>query len=323
MRWYINDVSLQGQFADPRTFENVLRELLKVRANIQSLRANLRATRTISERYVRDGITVRHVVSHLTDTELRRAVFGWLDRAGPFVEDDRYPERDDYFECLTLDVTNSGLGEAARRVKAGELASSFSFGGGAVDFGVSPLQVNHGLEENRLGVWDVTNYWLTNALRESALRELPDPFSWRTLVEGARQRYSRLTLPDYIYENAGLAREPFDAAIRDRAMELLRYLDEYMAGRAEDGAEGPGARSIIDNFFSGERALFTGESTTNQRRFAAELTFPDPEVPDRNIFAHWHGKISHRFFRLHFEWPVPAKASKLKIVYLGPKLTKS
>jgi hypothetical protein len=39
--------------------------------------------------------------------------------------------------------------------------------------------------------------------------------------------------------------------------------------------------------------------------------------------AHWHGKISHRFFRLHFEWPLEKDRKKLEIFYLGPKVTKS
>ena len=102
---------------------------------------------------------------------------------------------------------------------------------------------------------------------------------------------------------------------------LLGHLDLYMCDREPNGAEGVVARSVIDNFFTGERALFTGESPSNQRDYRDVLTFPDPDGRDR-IFAHWHGKISHRVFRMHFEWPVPAGQTLLKIVYLGPKLTK-
>ena len=51
--------------------------------------------------------------------------------------------------------------------------------------------------------------------------------------------------------------------------------------------------------------------------------FADPEIEGREIFAHWHGKIKHRYFRMHFEWPVPRQATLLKVLYLGPKLTKN
>ena len=146
--------------------------------------------------------------------------------------------------------------------------------------------------------------------------------TWRALVDNARERFSRLRIPDSIFQNAALAQEPFETAIRDRIMVLLAYLNDYMNDRAPGGAEGERARQIIRNFFVGERAHFTGESPSNQRKFKSELTFPDPEFPSRFIFAHWHAKISHRFFRVHFQWPVPSDATKLSIVYIGPKLTK-
>lgn len=77
-----------------------------------------------------------------------------------------------------------------------------------------------------------------------------------------------------------------------------------MRGRDESGNEGGEAREILRAHFHGERALFSPESSTNRRDFQSEMTFPDPEG-GADIFAHFHGKISHRFFRLHFDWPVP------------------
>lgn len=325
MQWYVNDLSLQGQFADLAAFEDTLRDLVRVRTRIESLRTQLRTPRSFPERYVRADRSLRHVIQELRDIDLRRAVFSWLDRTGPFVDDDRLPEMDDYFECLNLDVTDSGLGEAARRTKNGDRASCFSFPGGPAptDFAFSPLHVIHGLPEEPLGTFDIVNYWRVRDLEDSARENRPPASSWRELVEVARDSCPRLLIPDRVYENPMLSREPFDAAVRDRALQLLRYLDRYMAGRDAQGAEGPDARFVIDNFFRGERALFTGESVRNEREFASDLTFSDPECPDRSIFAPWHGKISRRFFRLHFEWPVPARAPRLKVLYLGPKLTKN
>lgn len=60
----------------------------------------------------------------------------------------------------------------------------------------------------------------------------------------------------------------------------------------------------------------------NQREFCSELTFSDPENAGKFIFAHWHGKISRRFYRIHFEWPITKDMSRLKVLYLGPKITK-
>jgi hypothetical protein len=142
------------------------------------------------------------------------------------------------------------------------------------------------------------------------------------LADEAARRFPHLLIPADLHTNPILAREPFESSIRERIFALLGYLDAYMAGRGHNGSEGPEARRIIRNFFTGERALFSGESETNQVAFRKELTFKDPDDDRRTVFAHWHAKIRHRQFRIHFEWPVPTSAPKLKIVYLGPKITK-
>lgn len=322
MLWYINDASLQGQFASPEAFEIVLRGLMATRKRNRRLAASLRTTRTLSSVPVTFGVTLRSVVQASPDRNLRIEVLTWLDRTGPFIDDDRLFEADDYFEYSDLDVTDGGLGEAARRLKAGESASTFSFEGGALDFASSPLMVDHGLPEERLGSFAVENIWIIEELLRAAVDDGPAVTSWKALVLTARERFPRLIIPDSVFLNSALARETFDPAIRDRTLALLSHLDSYMAGRLANGAEGPQAREIIDKFFVGERALFTGESPTNQRNFKNQLTFFDPDDPTENIFAHWHGKISRRIFRMHFEWPVPARSTKLKILYLGPKITK-
>lgn len=323
MRWYVNDVSLQGQFTEEAAFEGVLVEIIGARARLGALRRNLRTARALPERFAMANTTVRQAIQRSRNRDLRSAVLVWLDRSGPFLDDDRQPEADDYFECSGVYVSESGLGEAARRVKAGESASTFSFVGGLVDFSQSPLVVSHGLAEDRLGTYHVLNFCTVDALIESALNEGPPITTWRELIQSARERFPRLWIPDSVFQNSALSREPFEASIRDRAFDLLSHLDTYMAGRAEDGSEGAAARKIVEDFFTGERALFSGESQTNQNKFRSELTFADPETANLTIFAHWHGKISHRFFRLHFEWPVPKDSVQLKVLYLGPKLTKT
>jgi hypothetical protein len=108
-------------------------------------------------------------------------------------------------------------------------------------------------------------------------------------------------------------------------MELLRHLNQYMESRNLDGSDTESSRELVRSLFTaakGSAPLFTGESESNRCNFERVLTFPDPEDANRKILASWHGKIRHRVFRLHFEWPVPREAQRLKVVYLGPKLTK-
>src|SRR5262249_42860173 len=78
----------------------------------------------------------------------------------------------------------------------------------------------------------------------------PPITSWQMLTDAARQRFPQLIIPDSIHQHAALAREPFEATIRDRALDLFGYLNAYMAGRGPDGAEGPAARDVVENFSS-------------------------------------------------------------------------
>ena len=322
MRWYLNDTSLQAQFAEPSDVVVTLRGLLALRQQFDLLRASLYVTQTLSQRNVRHGLTLVQLLGQPEYRDTQALVLRWLGRAGPFVDDDRLTEADDYFEVEDLDVTNSGLGEATRRIKAKEAAATFSFPGGAIDFARSPLTVFHGLPEDRLGQYEVPNLWSIDALRASVTEAVPPPGNWRELVETARARFPRLWLPDAIYLNDSLAREAFDSVICDKTLALLELLDQYMCARRPDGSEEPAAKEIVQGHFTGDRAAFSGESATNRRKFKEQLSFPDPATPDSTLVAHWHGKISHRFFRLHFEWPVPPATNRLKVVYLGPKITK-
>lgn len=320
MQWYLNDASLQAQFDEHARFEEVLRELLAARARVPAVRQNLRSTRSLQEAIAAPGMSVRQFLHRCKDKDLRSATLNWLDRAGPFVDDDRINERDDYFEYAGVEVTSTGLGEAARRTKAGEECAAYSFEGGSINFAVDPLEVDHGLVEERYGRYAVRNIWSVDALVNHGLSSGPSVNSWKALVERARARFRHLEIID-LHENAMLIREPFEASVRDRAFALMGMLNEYMADRGDNGAEGPASKAIIDAHFKGERALFTGESTTNEQKFRRELTFIASDA--RQVFAPWHGKISHRYFRMHFEWPLPPERRQLTILYLGPKITKS
>lgn len=322
MRWYLNEVSLQGQYANPQELLEMLGGLIALRQRFDRVRDALYVARGLGHRDVRQGQSLSQLLFLPANQGVRALVLRWLNSAGPFVDDDRLVEEDDYFEFESKDVTDTGLGEAARRVKAREQAGAFSFAGGPVNFVRSPLLVDHGIPDCRLGQHEVPNVWTLEDLRAQAEEATPPPSSWRELVQTARARFPKLWLPDEIYLNGALRREAFNSVIRDRTLELLARLNSYMEARLPDGSDGAVAKRIVEDYFTGDRAAFSPESPTNQREFREALTFPDPENAGHHIFADWHGKISHRFFRLHFEWPAPSGAERLKVLYLGPKITK-
>lgn len=325
MRWYVNDASLQDQYPTDASFIEILRQIVEARARFPRLREGLYTTRSFGLAKAANGRNVSEIVMRSANVNLRRQILTWVTTRGPFVEDDRLAEEEDYFECLGVDVTDGGAGEAARRFRSGMPVRLYSFAGGAINFCFDPLSVDHGLDGYRQGRYEISNLWNIEALTKDIRGSEPVINSWRTLFEVARERYERLWLPDALYQNEKLVAEPFESSIAERVLQLLGHLNDYMGSLAADGAPTARSHQIVRDLFtnaSGAEPAFTGESNTNQNIYADEMTFPDPEDPGASIFAHWHGKIRHRFFRMHFEWPVPPGASRLKVLYLGPKLTK-
>ncbi len=321
MRVLLNDHSLQGQFDDHAQFRETMELLLRARQRSEYLR-QMRTTVSFSTRSVSHGYDFRTVASTWRGTPLLTAVLSWVGKHGPFIEDDRQFEEDDLFHYKHVDVTDGGLGEAARREKNQQAAVTFSFQGGEIDFASDPLDVVHGFAEDPFDIYPIKNYWEIRALEKAVLQLVPPAANWREMVEHARNSFPNLVLPDALYTDGRLSREPFDPVIRDRFYVLMSYLDQYMSDRP-NGVEGSVAQSIVKDHFHGDRAAFTAESKSNQADFQGEMTFADPLDGERTIFAHWHGKISHKFYRVHFEWPVPPAQSVLKVVYVGPKLTKN
>lgn len=322
MNWYLNDASFQGQFADQNALEKLLRELLLARSASRTLRERMKVAQTTISRPVVAHSSLRECLISCTDRELKSAALQWLDKAGPFVDASRTFERDDYFECLGVDVTDGGLGEAARCIKGQDAAAAFSVPLGTVSFALNPLEVDHGVEGDRLGVYPVPNLWSCEDLVRAANNALPSPTSWKLLIEQARERFPALSLPNELYSSKRVSCEPFNDVIAASALRLMAILHELILAANSLGFASPGVAEIIAKHFSGSQALFTAESQTNQSDFKADLTFPDPSDPSRYIFAHWHGKIASRVYRLHFQWPLPPGQRVLKVLYFGPKITK-
>ena len=129
--------------------------------------------------------------------------------------------------------------------------------GGAIDFAISPLEVDHGLREERYGRYSVAISGKPMRLSIKRSQRRAD-WSWPALVEAARRRFPNLEIGE-LHANSALAREPFEASLRDRSLELMKVLNDYVVGRDETAVDGPVARELVENYFTGERALFTGE----------------------------------------------------------------
>jgi hypothetical protein len=321
VRWYVNDLSVQGQFSDGREFTQALDELLHLR-RFSFIAKKLYCTRDeFRNRPVVGDLTVSDVLRSTPFRDFKRRALAWMDKFGPFLEDDRVNLDDDLFMYSGNDVTNQGLAEAARQILSGAYAQTFSFVGGALNFAVRELTVCHGLEDDPIGAVIVKNTWEPEALKRSAVAALPVAVTWSEVLAQCRDRFDSLTFSLAI--DQFLEGTPFYSTVRDGVFDLLNVLQNIMENRAPGGKMSNEGMALVQKYFASKQAWFSDESTNNRRLFRSEMTFVDPENIRRRIVCFWHGKIQTPQFRVHFEWPVPAGQPRLKVVYIGPKISKA
>ena len=319
MRWYINDSSLQGQFETKEAFVSSLGKVASIRFRLGEKQPQLFCARQIWQRPATVRMNVHEAVQKSKSDE-KRLILLWVTKFGPFIEDERQEEQEGYFEFKSENVTDSGLGEAARRERTGDSSGVFSFAGGPIDFEQTPLTVLHVLPENREAV-SVSNIWDVREL-ESRLRENRVARDWPELIAICQERFDHLEISSDILEIA-LNRETFCRTVAESIQLRLTVLQQVMSGRSiSDGKMTDDARELWQKHSQGDRAWFSDESARNKQRFEKELTFNDPSNPSESLLCYWHGKINQRTFRIHFQWPVPPGQDRLKVLYIGPKITR-
>ncbi|MDC7699574.1 hypothetical protein [Vogesella indigofera] len=317
MSWFVNDVSLSGQYDKAADFNGELKEILAAKLANPLLKSFFYCSKSLACCQVTSVQNLQQAVMSERNPDYTRSVLSWLTSVGPFWEDIRQNVPDDYFEFDGVDVTDRGLGEAARHLSLNLKADSFSFSGGGFDF--SPVKILHGLPEDPLGDIDVVNIWKLAELIGSAVQRAPLPVNWVQMLNLCREKYSNLVLIDECVDS--LKREPFSEYACHRFIFLLSILDRYQAC-LNIGEDGESERNELrDNFFTGTKALFTDESKSNKIDFESEMTFVDPSNGEE-VFCPFHGKIKTPQYRVHFEWP-PVRDRKIRVFYLGPKITKS
>lgn len=318
MRWFVNEIAFRGRFATSAAFVTAFAELAKKRANSALVRERLICSRDMITCRVTDEHTVGDAIRGL-GRPTQSVLLSWLAKQGPFLEDDRLAETDDYFEFAGHDVTDLGLGESARRIKASELSGVFSLAGdGEPNCAEDPLAVQHGLSEEVLGNYQVPNIWDLDQLEHRISAGLETPRSWEDLSNRSQQQFGNLAFMPECF--APVARLAFHPAAAERALSLFALMNEYATHLQPDGSRGARANELYDQHCTGDARLFSDEAEGNKRKFRSELTFRDPATGS-GVFCPWHGKIKTEQFRIHFECP-PAGSNQIRLFYFGPKITR-
>lgn len=265
------------------------------------------------------GETIAQSLSRLSRDE-KNSFFLWLANQGPFIDDSRTAEVDDLFFYENFDVTDQGLGEAARRLKLGMPAVSYSFFPGLTrQFDSSPLAIIQGWDENIIAQIDLQNFWDAHLLADALAKAQPEPGNWIEVVAQARQTFPNLCIADYIVER--LRRTPFSLSLSKNISDLLKVLNDIKGEMDAHGNVSDAGVYLIQEYFVGENAWFSDESDRNKDDFSADMTFRDP-ITGQKLTCYWHGKIQTPQFRIHFEWPVKDFLNGIKVCYIGPKISK-
>lgn len=317
MEWHINDLSVSGQFSTPADLKSALEPFLILRVNRPDLRNRIFCSRQL---YLRPATATENLVraiNAINDKNFRDLAVRWIANAGPFWDDDRAANPDDLFYFGELDVTDQGLGEAARRALLEVDARTFSFPGSGEHICTTPLSVSHGLLE---AVIDIVSLHNTTSIEEILRVREPAPKSWNALLTVLERDLTGLIFSKELMEQ--LNPYPFHSGVARRTAELLAILNEIVSHTDTDGAVDHRGQELLQMHFVGDKCAFTDESDTNKRDFKTEMTFHDPLKRDTALFCPWHGKIKMQQFRVHFEWPRPKAQKQIKVVYVGPKITK-
>lgn len=317
MEVLLNDLSLHGQFVNIHAFQDAIRSIMVMRNKMRQFGRELYCHRNLVQAQVTHGQSMQQAVQQFDPNE-RRAVMGWLTQHGPFWEDDRSHDPDDYLEYQGQVVTDTALGEAASRCFSGSECNTLSLT--PSDWMFTPIPVVR--QRDDVSSIDVPNHWKISTL-ETALQAASPPIqSWEQLASTMPSRCANLTFAGDSFDS--LYGYPFVNSAAQRIVELLETLDKFKSCFDTQGQRTAEGQHIYQDHFAGEEAWFTDSSDSEKNEFKAKLTFNHPANDTEKLFCTWHGKINtprKNKMRIHFSWPVSAE-KPLYVVYIGQKLTK-
>ncbi len=295
---------------------------MAMRSLIRKASFQLYCHRNLAQSPIGTGLDFRQGVSSLPQAE-RGVVLTWINQQGPFWDDRREHGPDDWLESRGDVVTDTALGEAAFLLLNGVERHLISFA--PSDFNHDPLVVDWVRTDQDPKQARIRNYWDVAALQRF-LESSPRPIlSWADLQKSARQRFNALTFSEDAF--APLVGQPFSPSAADRMIVLLEVLHRLRGCFDAEGQRTPEGHELYQQYFTGKKgdggsgARFSDSSDSEKNDFAAELSFPHPEIEGEEIFCPWHGKVQTPPYRIHFSYPIRA-TEPLYVVYVGPKITK-
>ena len=315
MEFFANELSFCEQFHEFNSFRDAFIQLMRMRKVAHSYSKTVYFRQGFSTLNPIKGVSMKSALNRVLSKEELRSAMAWLDKNGPFWDDLRKHDSDDYMEFCNNIVTDSSVGEAAyrkmRSIDSGLVSAIYS------TWEFTPITViwSDGVKYKSI---DLENYWDTTDF-ENCLRKTEKPIkSWQQLKTISINRFQNLYFAKNSFEP--LLIRNFATSTARQILRLLDILNKFAHSFDEDGSRSRAGHEIYQNFFTGEDALFSDSSDTEKSNFADQLRFPHPEIPGKFLDCTWHGKERHSTIRIHFSWPV-VHGEPIYITYIGRKLT--
>ena len=318
MEFFVNDLSIHGQFQTIPAFREAFGHLMALRTVARRYGREVYCHRMLANTGPAPGTTMQRSLRGL-GKDKQRAAMSWMTRGGSFWDDLRRHGANDWLESGGEIVTDTAVGEAAFRTLHGVECGLVSVTPSDWDF--SPVEVVWIREAENLDDKTATlENWRDAIVLEERLRDAaPSVQSWEDLREASMNRFDRLVLARDCFDS--LDGVPFAKSAAERFLALLDILDKFARAFDATGVRTAEGHRINRDYFSGDNALFSDSSDTEKRRFHSELTFRHPNDPASSLFCTWHGKVKHLNLRLHYSWSGRA-GEPVYVVYAGPKITK-
>lgn len=318
MKLLANDLSFHEQFNSIGDFRDALLRLMSLHATARRFGSDVECNGTLLNKNPMPGVSMQQAINKLMESE-RRIAMRWLTGTGPFWDDERQHDQDDWLECNGDIVTDTAVGEAAFRLLRGVCCGLASLS--PSNWCYTPVEVNwcrkdEGLENDQAVL---ENWWEPAALND-ALKNKERPIeTWEGLRVASTKRFKGLKFAEGCFEP--LKGTPFAQGAAERFLTLLGILERFSQAYDESGERTAEGHRLYQNHFTGDNAHFSDSSETEKQTFNNELQFPHPDFPGTKLYCPWHGKVRLMNLRLHFSWPIRAGKTTY-VVYAGPKITK-
>jgi hypothetical protein len=316
LHFFANELSFNGEFDTLDSYFESLNSLMRMKNEAGKFSIEIHCSRDILNSNITSGKNFRQSLSFLTK-EQRISIIKWITQDGPFFEDSRSHDSDDYFDLETeVVVTDTSIGEAAFlqiNEKPSSILSLLQ-----PHWEAESIRVTWQRDEGSISV-DLPNYVNLEIFTEY-LKTLPKQIeSWVQLEDVCKSQCTSLSIDDNAFDS--LKGVPFVKGAALTILERVLVLDKLKSCFDQEGKRTEEGQRIYQDHFTGSTAWFSDSSTTEKEDFSSELTFKHSSNAGEELFCPYHGKIQTPQLRVHHSWPVTSD-SPLYVMYVGPKLTK-